>query len=143
MQRHRYGPGYGISTESLSFAEVQVSVNKDEDELVTTLLSMEMRVCSEPMGLCLQIQHWALPSSTRRNIMLSKTKFGIICDHITTRCPEISDFLSLIWRIAAQDPLVECVRMSLNVATATRATKWRSRRLVKKDWRWLSLHGLI
>ncbi|KAI9874312.1 MAG: hypothetical protein M1830_009893 [Pleopsidium flavum] len=90
MKRHHHGPGHGISTKSLSFTEVQVSGDEDEAERVTTLLSVEARICPEPISLCLRIQHWALISSTKRDMLLSKTKFVRICDHMTPRSSEIS-----------------------------------------------------
>ncbi|KAI4127532.1 MAG: hypothetical protein LQ347_004563 [Umbilicaria vellea] len=90
MKRHHHGPGHGISTESLSFTEVEVSRDEDEADRVTTLLSVEARICPEPMSLCLRIQHWALVSSTMRDMIRSKTKFVTICDHITTHSSEIS-----------------------------------------------------
>jgi hypothetical protein len=90
MKRHHHGPGHGVSTESLSFTEVQVSGDEDEAERVTTLLSVEARISPEPISLCLRIQQWALISSTKRDIILSKTKFVMICDHMTTRSSEIS-----------------------------------------------------
>lgn len=90
MKRHLYGPGHGIITELLSYAKVQASVNKGEDECVTTLLSVQTRICADSMSLCLRIQHWALLSSTKRDMMLSKTNFVMICDHITTCSPKIS-----------------------------------------------------
>lgn len=51
MKRHHHSPGHRISTESLSFIEVQVS-DDDEDgaEPVTSLLSVEARICAiEPL----------------------------------------------------------------------------------------------
>ena len=89
MKRHFHGPKHGISTESLSFTEVQVFL-KDEIERVVTLLSVETRICSKPTSLCLRIQHWALVSSTRRDMLLCKTKFVQICHHLSTHSSEIS-----------------------------------------------------
>lgn len=93
MQRHHHGPGHGISTESLSFTEAQVSRDEDEAERVTTLLSVEARICPEPISLCLRIQHWALISSTKRDMIRSKTEFVMICDHITARSSESSQLI--------------------------------------------------
>lgn len=90
MKRYRHGPGHGISTESLSFTEVHVSGHEDDAERVTTLLSVEARICPEPISLCLRIQQWALFSSKKRNTVLSETGYVIICDHMHTRSPKIS-----------------------------------------------------
>jgi hypothetical protein len=90
MKRHYHGPGHGISTESLSFTEVQVSSDEDKVERVTTLLSVEARICPEPVSLCLRIQHWAMVSSTKSDKILSKTNFVTICDHLTAYSSTIS-----------------------------------------------------
>lgn len=90
MRRHYYGPGHGIPTESLSFTEVQVHIDEDKPEQVTTLLSVEARICLEPTSLSLRIQQWALIDSAKRDLMLLKTKFVMVCDHVTTRSAEIS-----------------------------------------------------
>lgn len=89
-ERHYHGPAHGISTESLSFIEVQVSTDEDEAEPVTTLLSVEARVCPKPESLFLRIQQWALISFTKRDMIHSKTEFVTICDHITSRSSEVS-----------------------------------------------------
>lgn len=96
MKRHFYGIKHGISTESLSFTEVQVFLGEDEIERVITLLSVEARICSKPTSLCLRIQHWALISSTNRDMLLSKTGFVQICDHLSTHSSEISRLVQSI-----------------------------------------------
>lgn len=93
MKRHHHGPGHGISTESLSFTEVQISRDEDEAGRVTTLLSVEARICPEPTSLCLRIQHWALVSSPKRDTIHSRTEFVEICAHITARSPELSQLV--------------------------------------------------
>ena len=90
MKRHRHSPARGISTESLSFTEIQLSGDKDDVERVTTLLSAEARICREPMSCCLRIQQWALLSSTEHDTVLSRIVFVSICDHMRTRSSEIS-----------------------------------------------------
>lgn len=90
MKRYHYGPGHGISTESLLFTEVQVSGDQDEAERVTTLLSVEARICPRPISLCLRIQQWASVRSTNRNKVLRKTKFVKICEHLSAHSSEIS-----------------------------------------------------
>ena len=80
MKRHDHGP----------FTEVQVSDNNDDVERVTTLLSVEARICPQPISLCLQIQQWALLTSTKRDKTLSETRFEMIYDQMHTRSSEIS-----------------------------------------------------
>lgn len=94
MKRHYHGPGHGISTESLSFTEVQVSADEEGAERVTTLLSVEALICPEPeVSLCLRMQQWALVSPTKRDMILSKTKFMMICDHMRTYYSDISQLI--------------------------------------------------
>jgi hypothetical protein len=61
MRRYRYGPRYGISTDSLSHVEV---LRPEDGRGVTTLMSVEARVCPEQQNaseasLHLRIQQWA------------------------------------------------------------------------------------
>lgn len=93
MKRFHHGPGHGVSTESLLFTEVQVSDDDDEEEKMTTMLSVEARICPKPASLCLRIQHWALINSTKRHMILSKTNFVKICDHISIESSEISQLI--------------------------------------------------
>jgi hypothetical protein len=90
MKRYHHGPGHGISTQSLAFTEVAVSGEEDDADRLTTLLSVEARICFKPMSLCLRIQQWALIGSARREMILAKTKFVRICRHMSVRSPEVS-----------------------------------------------------
>lgn len=93
MKRHFHGAEHGIPYESLSFTEVHVSYPRDEAERLTTLLSVEARICSKPSSLCLRIQHWALISRTARRMLLSRTNFVMICDHLQTRSSDVSQLI--------------------------------------------------
>ena len=55
MKRHNYGPDYGICTESLSLTEVQIDDDAYKKDQITTLLSVEARICREPVNLVLRI----------------------------------------------------------------------------------------
>ena len=85
MKRHRHDLEHDISIESLSFTEVQMSGTEDDAKRITTLLSVEARICPEPMNLCLRIQQWALLSFTKRDITLFKIEFVMIRDHMHVR----------------------------------------------------------
>ena len=56
MRRHYLGPGYGISTDDLSFVQVNEHGESELRGRRTTLFSAEARVCTEPARLCLHIQ---------------------------------------------------------------------------------------
>lgn len=52
MRRHHYGPEFGISTEAISFTQVQLHPTWK----TSTLFSVDAQICSEPASLCLRIQ---------------------------------------------------------------------------------------
>jgi len=82
MERHYFGPRYGIATESLSFAEVVESGENGVRGQLTTLLSIEARVCTEPSRLCLRIQHWVIFHTRMRDSVLRKLECITICNHL-------------------------------------------------------------
>lgn len=90
MKRHRHGPGHGISTESLSFTELQVWPRKDGTGTIHTLVSVEARICSAPISLCLRIQQWAFFDPARPAVILSETWFVRLCNHLGRDSPVIS-----------------------------------------------------
>ena len=92
MKRHFHGPEHGISADSLSLTEVQVSVNSAGTP-ATTLLSVEGRMCQEPVSLCLRIQQWALLRPAHRNNFLHDTKFVELCDYMTLQCSQVTEIL--------------------------------------------------
>ena len=49
---------------------------------LTTLLSVEARVCAEPSRLCLRIQHWVIFRTRRRDSVLRKLECVTICNHL-------------------------------------------------------------
>lgn len=101
MKQHYHGPEHGISTESLSFTEVQISSDKEYEERIKTLVSVEARICRLKLAsLCLRIQQWALISPTDHNwidtcdMILCKARFMSISDHL--RISDFSEMCSLI-----------------------------------------------
>ncbi|KAK2781702.1 hypothetical protein FQN52_001377 [Onygenales sp. PD_12] len=78
MKRYYNGPPHGLSTESLSYTQVEVSAMSS----VTTLLSIEGRICQGP-SLCMRFQNWALLNAATPDEFLSKIYFIFICTHIT------------------------------------------------------------
>ena len=60
MERHRLRAHYGLSTDSLSFVEIEEPTEGDARQRLTTLLSVDARVCANPERLCLRIQNCAV-----------------------------------------------------------------------------------
>ena len=94
MKRFHYGPDHGISTESLSYIEVRFF----EERAVTTLLSVEPRICCSSVNnndtLCLRIQNWALVGNTPSpEEFVSKIGFIWLCTHLSIRDSNISQFV--------------------------------------------------
>ena len=81
MLRHYLGAGYGISTDELSFVQVNEFGDGDPRGRVTTLLSVEARVCAEPARLCLRLQNWAILQTRVPELALERTKCVWVCDH--------------------------------------------------------------
>ena len=93
MRRHYLGPGYGISTDDLSFVQVN---ELDESELKgrrTTLSSVEARVCTEPARLCLRIQRWAVLHTKILELAVERAKCVRVCRH---QSKEESELFQLI-----------------------------------------------
>lgn len=82
MERHYFGARHGIAADSLSFAEVVESGENGMRGPLTTLLSVEVRVCAEPSRLCLRIQHWVIFRTRRRDSVLRKLECVTICNHL-------------------------------------------------------------
>ncbi|MCJ1397761.1 hypothetical protein MMC11_000957 [Xylographa trunciseda] len=79
MLRHYLGPSYGISTDELSFMQVSESEPRGR---ITTLLSVEARVCREPARLCLCLQTWAALHTRLPNLALERSKSVWVCHHL-------------------------------------------------------------
>ena len=60
MQRYHLGPNYGISLESFTYSEAQRCGRDAFNPNLTTLFSVEARICPRPLGLYLRIQQWIL-----------------------------------------------------------------------------------
>ena len=79
MQRYHLGPGYGISLESFAYKEVQrdwPDLPKPLNSSMTTLLSIEARICPRPLGFYLRVQSWTLFHTIKCDGLLH------ICDHL-------------------------------------------------------------
>ena len=90
IKRHYYGPDHGISTESLSLTEVQISDEITKQDQITTLLAIEARICREPPSLVLRIQQQAVVDSTDYDDILRRLSFVTLCYHITFDAPEVA-----------------------------------------------------
>lgn len=81
MQRHYLGPDYGISTDDLSFVQVnELGENKLRGRR-TTLFSVEARVRTEPASLCLHIQRWAVSHTNVLELGVERAKCIGVCIH--------------------------------------------------------------
>ncbi|KAK1147650.1 hypothetical protein N8T08_000992 [Aspergillus melleus] len=121
MRRFYYGPQFGIPAESFSSTEVAVhslengtmtpmsslpasagplSNEELNNNVMTTLTSIEARICPDPPGLCVRAQELAVVR--RQNVLKAAPKpskvYMRICEHIST--PR-----SNFWEIF--DPLLE------------------------------------
>ncbi|KAJ5740151.1 hypothetical protein N7493_000023 [Penicillium malachiteum] len=97
MRRYYFGPSFGISTESLMYTEVNI------DELLSPqtsnsssrigLLSIDVRVCTNPPGLGLRIQRLAvLKRQEVQNIFIEKDIVWV-CTHLANYPAESPDFI--------------------------------------------------
>lgn len=82
MLRHYLGPGYGISTDELSFIQVSESGKSEPRGRITTLLSVEARVCGKPARLCLRLQTWAVLHTRLPDLALERSKCVWVCHHL-------------------------------------------------------------
>ena len=82
MKRHRHGPEHGISTDSLSYVEIQISGKRKDPERVTTLMSVEAQISRKTTSLCLRIQQWAFLRTTDSEKLLASIDLVGICDHL-------------------------------------------------------------
>lgn len=91
MERHRLGPRYGISTDSLSLVEVQESSKSDVKQRLTTLLSVDAQVCSHPPRLCLRFQNCVV--CHHKDLELVREQLGhiYICHHLKNELPPLID----------------------------------------------------
>ena len=81
MRRHYLGPGYGISTDDLSFVQVDVIGESELRGRRTTLFSVEARVCTEPARLCLHIQRWTVLHTNALELAVERAKCVGVCIH--------------------------------------------------------------
>lgn len=82
MLCHYLGPGYGMSIDELSFIQVNESGESKPRGQITTLLSVEARVCGEPARLCLRLR----PGQTWRLRDQSACEFVIISRPTRAKC---------------------------------------------------------
>ena len=93
MLRHYRGPGYGISTNELSFLQVDEFRENFRREELTTLLSVEARVCAQPARLCLRLQTWAVLHTRDQDLALERSKSVSVCRHLMADDGEIAQLI--------------------------------------------------
>lgn len=81
MRRYYLGPDYGISTDDLSFVQVNELGESELKGRRTTLFSVEARVCADPARLCLRIQRWAVLHTNVLELAVERAKCIGVCIH--------------------------------------------------------------
>ena len=89
MLRHYLGPDYGISTNELSFMQVDDFGGSERGGKITALLSVDAQVCAQPARLCLRLQTWAVLHTRDQKLALEKSKCVCICRHLMTNNGEM------------------------------------------------------
>lgn len=69
MRRVYYGPGFGISTETMSFTQVQGHCGSWASPKVTALFSIQATICPTPLGLVLRTQDIMLFRGRRLDLL--------------------------------------------------------------------------
>ena len=90
MLRHYLGPSYGISTNQLSFMQVSEFDESEPGVQMTTLTSVEARVCPQPARLCLRIQTSAVMHTKVLELALERSKCLCVCRHLVAKKGELS-----------------------------------------------------
>lgn len=93
MRRHYLGPGYGISTNDLSFVQIDELGESELRGRRTTLFSVEARVCTEPARLCLRIQRWAVLHTNVLGLAAERAKCVGLCIHHNAEESEMSQLI--------------------------------------------------
>ena len=93
MRRHYLGPGYGISTDDLSFVQVNEFGKSDPRERRTLLFSMEARICTEPARLCLRVQKWTVLHTNVLELAVERAKGVGVCFHHNAEEGEFSQLI--------------------------------------------------
>ena len=85
MLRHYLGPAYGISTDELSFLQIDDFGGSERGGKITTLLSVDARVCARPARLYLRLQAWAVLHTRDQDLALEKSKCVSVCIHLMAK----------------------------------------------------------
>ena len=93
MLRHYHGPSYGISTKQLSLMQVSELDELEPGVRMTTLTSVEARVCPQPARLCLRIQTWAVMHTKVLDLALERSKCLCVCRHLVAEEDELSGLI--------------------------------------------------
>ena len=93
MQRCYLGLGYGISTDDLSFVQVNVFGESKLTGRRTTLFSVEARVCTEPTRLCLRLQRWTVLHTHVLELAVERAKCAWLCIHNNAERGEFSQLI--------------------------------------------------
>ncbi len=93
MRRHYLGPGYGISTDELSFVHVNELHESELRGRTTALFSVDARVCTKTARLYLRVQRLVLLHTNALELAVERAKCVGVFFHHTA---EESEMLQLI-----------------------------------------------
>ncbi len=117
MERHRLGARYGISTDSLSFVEVEESTESDIRQQLTTLLSVDARICAHPERLCLRIQNYAVCYHKDFELVREQLEGIWVCHHLKHDLRSLIEYWVIFGADASKMPKVQvrqCIRCNLD-----------------------------
>lgn len=85
MRRFYYGPGSGISTDSLSYTQVRQDPIKSVHPDTITLFSREAQICPEPLGLYIRMQDIVVVKTLDELPNNWRSEPFVICQHFGLR----------------------------------------------------------
>ena len=117
MEQHRLGARYGISVDSLSLVEVQESSKSDARQRLTTLLSVDARVCAHPQRLCLRIQNCVVCYHKDLELVRNQLQLIYVCHHLRDELPQLIDRW-VLWGVDAskmpEAELRQCIHCNMD-----------------------------
>ena len=87
MERHRLGPQYGLSTDLLSFIEVHECDEENNTQRLTTLLSVDAQIYTNPDRLRVRLQNCIIWYHHDLKLLQKQTRHIYVCCHTTEVLP--------------------------------------------------------
>ena len=89
MERHRLSTHYGLSTDSLSFIEIEEPTESDVTQRLTTPLSVDARVSANLKRLWLRIQKCADCYHKALELVREQLEIMWVCHHLKYSLPSL------------------------------------------------------